>query len=435
MSSLPRPQFFCTRPNGTLTPLIAVDELPAHITIRGAPRVLSTNETQGMTSLGSVSPRGQTYTVEGTTALPESRPSSTSCTSHRARNHDIQSSLMKVLADENIPASQRLALRNLLQQSASQNWQVNNLPGPGCLVPNHGGSPGSGSGRQNLNHRSVKKEYCSYWIRHGECDYQQQGCLYKHEMPLDRSMLEKLGLRDIPRWYREKYNVPSLLPNGHGLPRPHTANSQAWKDDAGFKTIQYPLLGTNAAEETSDFEKSTKQKDAVQAPAHHQAGLLPGTSQIAYRSISSPTAPVNQTEAPKTSPGRLSLGAKKVDTLVFDHPEYLPGNNLLYRLSNDKILEVSKAEAQHEDLVRNIQSLGYTAASADPDYLASPFDAIVGSCRSKKTQRSRRLYQPRSQGAMPQYDSELITSDSLHAFQNQNAASSSGASVTSQVVM
>jgi hypothetical protein len=20
-----------------------------------------------------------------------------------------------------------------------------------------------------------KKEYCSYWIRHGECDYQQQG--------------------------------------------------------------------------------------------------------------------------------------------------------------------------------------------------------------------------------------------------------------------
>lgn len=25
-----------------------------------------------------------------------------------------------------------------------------------------------------LQHNS-KKEYCSYWIRHGECDYQQQG--------------------------------------------------------------------------------------------------------------------------------------------------------------------------------------------------------------------------------------------------------------------
>ena len=37
------------------------------------------------------------------------------------------------------------------------------------------------------------------------------GCLYKHEMPTEPGMLEKLGLRDIPRWYREKYNVASLL--------------------------------------------------------------------------------------------------------------------------------------------------------------------------------------------------------------------------------
>lgn len=29
----------------------------------------------------------------------------------------------------------------------------------------------------NLN---MKKEYCSYWIRHGECDYQQQGECPRH---------------------------------------------------------------------------------------------------------------------------------------------------------------------------------------------------------------------------------------------------------------
>ncbi|KAL2857915.1 hypothetical protein BJY01DRAFT_241993 [Aspergillus pseudoustus] len=434
MSSLPRPQFFCTRPNGALTPLVAVDELPAHITIRGAPRVLSPNETQGMTSLGSVSLRGQTYTVEGTT-LPASRPSSTSGTSHRSRTHDIQSSLLKVLADENIPTSQRAALHSLLQQSASQNWQVSNPPGPGWPVSNSGGSPGSGSGRQNPNFRNVKKEYCSYWIRHGECDYQQQGCLYKHEMPLDRSMLEKLGLRDIPRWYREKYNVPSLLPNGHGHLRPHTANSQSWNDDAGFKAIQYPLhLGINGAEESPDLEKCTKQKPAAYASAqqHQQTALLPGTSQVAYRSMSSPTAPVTQTETPNTSPSQLTLGTKKVDILVFDHREYLPGKSLLYRSSNEHTLEASKAEAQNEDLVRNLQSLGYAAASTNTDYLASPFDATVGSGRSKKTQISRRLYQPRSQDAVPQFGPELVNSDSLHAFQNQTAASSSGASVTSK---
>lgn len=37
------------------------------------------------------------------------------------------------------------------------------------------------------------------------------GCMYKHEMPLEPGLIEELGLRDIPRWYREKYNVPSLL--------------------------------------------------------------------------------------------------------------------------------------------------------------------------------------------------------------------------------
>jgi hypothetical protein len=42
------------------------------------------------------------------------------------------------------------------------------------------------------------------------------GCLYKHEMPTDIFMLEKLGLRDIPRWYREKFNVPSLLQVNYG---------------------------------------------------------------------------------------------------------------------------------------------------------------------------------------------------------------------------
>lgn len=149
MSTLLRPQFFCTRPNGTLTPVIAVDELPAHLSIRGAPRVLSPNETQGMTSLGTVAQRGQLYTVEGAVAIA-SRPSSTGDTNHRSRNHDMQSSLMRILADENLPYNQRMALSMVLQQGFSQNWQVNNPPAPGWMVPNNGGtsSPGGGSGQQ-----------------------------------------------------------------------------------------------------------------------------------------------------------------------------------------------------------------------------------------------------------------------------------------------
>ena len=48
-----------------------------------------------------------------------------------------------------------------------------------------------------------KKEFCTYWIRTGECDYTQQGCLYKHEMP-DVDTLKAIGFRGTPKWWIEK---------------------------------------------------------------------------------------------------------------------------------------------------------------------------------------------------------------------------------------
>ena len=51
-----------------------------------------------------------------------------------------------------------------------------------------------------------KKEYCTYWIRTGECDYAQQGCMYKHEMP-DDEKLRALGFRKKPQWWQEKDRV------------------------------------------------------------------------------------------------------------------------------------------------------------------------------------------------------------------------------------
>lgn len=65
MGSPPISQFFCSRPDGTLTALIAVDDLPPRVSIRGVPRTLSPNDTQGMVSLGSLSPRSTPYIIDG----------------------------------------------------------------------------------------------------------------------------------------------------------------------------------------------------------------------------------------------------------------------------------------------------------------------------------------------------------------------------------
>lgn len=47
-----------------------------------------------------------------------------------------------------------------------------------------------------------QKVYCTHWMRTGECDFTQQGCMFLHSMP-DLDTLELLGFRSYPRWFRE----------------------------------------------------------------------------------------------------------------------------------------------------------------------------------------------------------------------------------------
>lgn len=71
----PRPQHFITRGDGSITPLIAVDELPESIRIIGVPAVISQAATLNMMNLG-VQARSQTkYIVE----MPEDSGSGNTC--------------------------------------------------------------------------------------------------------------------------------------------------------------------------------------------------------------------------------------------------------------------------------------------------------------------------------------------------------------------
>ncbi|KAL9585580.1 MAG: hypothetical protein Q9212_001440 [Teloschistes hypoglaucus] len=76
-----------------------------------------------------------------------------------------------------------------------------------------------------------KKIYCTHWIRTGECDFIQQGCLYKHEMP-DGATLKAIGYHALPPWYlvahpekaRDRgYCVPGETFNRFGGGRPDSS--------------------------------------------------------------------------------------------------------------------------------------------------------------------------------------------------------------------
>ena len=48
-----------------------------------------------------------------------------------------------------------------------------------------------------------KKEYCTHWIKTGDCAFMAQGCLYKHEMPTQQKLRE-IGFNAVPRWWKER---------------------------------------------------------------------------------------------------------------------------------------------------------------------------------------------------------------------------------------
>ncbi|KAJ5638066.1 hypothetical protein N7490_007945 [Penicillium lividum] len=233
--------FFCARPDGGLTPMIPLDELPVELSVRGIPRTITAAETQGMTSCGVATARSEPWVVDGATPTVLNEDLS-----------QLKSALVKFMGDGNIPAGARSIVQNFLTRHldavpmgqvfstattqdapayANAHDSMATLPAANSAIVQQNAAS-AGDERRSIH----RKKYCSYWIRHGECDYQQQGqysphlsnrytltfpiigCLYKHEMPVEPRLIEELGLRDIPRWYREKHNVPSMLHSTYRAP-------------------------------------------------------------------------------------------------------------------------------------------------------------------------------------------------------------------------
>lgn len=101
MAAPGRPQFFCTRPDGSLTPLVAVDELPTNVTIHGAPRIITAGETQGMTSCGLAAQRPEPWSVEGLPKSSEGLP-------------DMHSLLLQLITDKNVPEDMQASAKAIL---------------------------------------------------------------------------------------------------------------------------------------------------------------------------------------------------------------------------------------------------------------------------------------------------------------------------------
>ncbi|KAF2769072.1 hypothetical protein EJ03DRAFT_374743 [Teratosphaeria nubilosa] len=247
----PRPFFFIARSNGLLVPLIPADELPFNVRLQGVQRVMPIEQTYGMQCVGSAPYTGMTYKLEQDISTPmqrsTSQPPGGPPNGHvRSQSNISVNPIAKYLAPDAL-ARQALAQSGSNAAAAAMNrqapaaaaheiatsWRSNYQPSTASQsAPAKNGdktqslidailsSAGGAEEAARLGYvpkpsitppsgalpDQDKKEYCTYWIRTGECDYIQQGCLYKHEMP-DRATLSKIGFRTLPRWWAEKQTL------------------------------------------------------------------------------------------------------------------------------------------------------------------------------------------------------------------------------------
>lgn len=221
-----KPRFYVLRPNGFATPLIAVDELPQHIQVEGVPRVLTIediadNDMQHMP--GKFEARHEIHKIVDKNKVAalsngssiSGRPLDAAASPYIAGTHEAISVDRTQLPDNVFPGPKKYyGIQDMPPDGvvktapAPTKTQENEVPGaygkhdplpPWQQLPDDVRLPTKG-----------RKVYCSHWMSTGECDYAQQGCLYKHEMPLDQKLLESLGFQDIPKWYREKYGIGKL---------------------------------------------------------------------------------------------------------------------------------------------------------------------------------------------------------------------------------
>ncbi|KAI4938591.1 hypothetical protein J4E85_001032 [Alternaria conjuncta] len=83
-----------------------------------------------------------------------------------------------------------------------------------------------------------KKEYCTHWIKTGECDWTAIGCKFKHEMPGIEKLRELGFVRGIPKWWREKSAIGPRPPTW--MQRRLAANEDADQDGAMLEARVFP---------------------------------------------------------------------------------------------------------------------------------------------------------------------------------------------------
>ncbi|KAF1845061.1 uncharacterized protein K460DRAFT_102516 [Cucurbitaria berberidis CBS 394.84] len=140
----------------------------------------------------------------------------------------------------------------------------------------------------------TKKEYCTHWIKTGECAFISIGCKFKHEMPTTEKLRELGFTQGMPRWWKEKSALASRgptwmqrrlaegnddgeMPTPRAFPDPSTfKSSQAGDRGELYNGMRQPRdsLRREAVTESTTTSRSAPPPVPVQAPSRSAGRAL-----------------------------------------------------------------------------------------------------------------------------------------------------------------
>jgi hypothetical protein len=222
----PRLCYFISRSNSNIVPLVPADELPYSVRLTGVPRAMKMEHTCGMNHVGTHPFTGQYFKLEADatstqriidrTSGSKQRPTEPSAILHRSEQVRLETTnppKTEQATSYQPPVSATAISWRKPDDAASARSQViiDNIVASESRSPARVSPTALKVSRTSTSSPSNMSElgdkvYCTHWIRHGECDYTQQGCRYKHEMP-DRNVLASIGFRTVPRWWQKKVAV------------------------------------------------------------------------------------------------------------------------------------------------------------------------------------------------------------------------------------
>jgi len=216
----PRLTHYIARTDGSLVPLIPADELPIGMSLVSVPRSLNIDQVFALHRVATLPNSGLHFMLENRSSKPlqptpvhsDTGPRST-LLSPAPQAIQAVSAVLESTSDsassnafetvERESSSSR-ASRPTSRAQARIDAIVASTPPPDPTEQDENtiryDLPVPPSGIRPAPHR---KEYCTYWIRTGECDFIQQTCMYKHDMP-DLPTLFRIGFRSVPAWWLEK---------------------------------------------------------------------------------------------------------------------------------------------------------------------------------------------------------------------------------------